>query len=269
MDNSKILSASLLDLIFDNRNKSYGAYELRKTYGRRVTHALLITGGIAAALIGGALLSNSNEIIVPRKTITVVISDIPEDKPKEVKIKEPEAKTQAAKPTKSEIYVEPRIVKDEDFTRPMAEQDDLARARISDIRTDGPDVADVVAPSEIDGGKDILVPAKSGVPEIMDIVQVQAKFVGNWERFLLRNLDPEVAIEHGAPEGRYTAIVQFVVDLDGSISNITALTSHGYGIEQEAMRVIAKSKKWEPGIQNGYPVKSYRRQPVTFVVESN
>ena len=64
--------------------------------------------------------------------------------------------------------------------------------------------------------------------------------IGNWGRFLERNLNAEVPVDNGAPEGSYTVIIQFVVDTDGSISDIKALTNHGYGLEQEAIRVIKK-----------------------------
>jgi len=100
------------------------------------------------------------------------------------------------------------------------------------------------------------------------IVEIPARFDGNWEKFLLRNLNAEVPIENGAPEGSYTVVVQFVVDIDGRISDIEPLTKHGYGLEEEAVRVLRKATKWEPGIQNGYPVKSYRKQPITFRVTS-
>ena len=98
-------------------------------------------------------------------------------------------------------------------------------------------------------------------------IQIPAKFAGNWERFLTRNLNAEIPIDNGAPAGRYTVIIQFVVDVEGNVSDIKPLTSHGYGLEEEAMRVLRKADKWEPGIQQGYKVKSYRKQPITFVVE--
>ena len=60
--------------------------------------------------------------------------------------------------------------------------------------------------------------------------------------------------------------MQFVVDEDGAVSDIKALTNHGYGLEQEAIRVLRKAKKWEPAIQNGRKVKAYRKQPITFQV---
>jgi protein TonB len=62
-------------------------------------------------------------------------------------------------------------------------------------------------------------------------------------------------------------MIQFVVDLEGKVSDIKPLTNFGYGMEEEAMRVIRRATKWEPAIQNGHPVKAYRKQPVTFVIE--
>ena len=94
------------------------------------------------------------------------------------------------------------------------------------------------------------------------------KFNGNWRAFLERNLNAEVPLNNNAPAGRYSVVIQFVVDKNGNVSDITALTSHGYGMEEEAIRVLRKAAKWEPAIQNGNQVKAYRRQPITFDVQS-
>jgi periplasmic protein TonB len=76
--------------------------------------------------------------------------------------------------------------------------------------------------------------------------------------------------EKGAPEGRYTVLVEFIVDKEGNLSDIKALTSLGYGMEDEAMRVIrqtiSKGLKWKPAEQNGIKVKAFRKQPITFIV---
>ena len=72
----------------------------------------------------------------------------------------------------------------------------------------------------------------------------------------------EVPVNNGAPAGRYSVVVRFVVDIDGSISNIQALTNHGYGLEEEAIRVIKKSKKWGPAYLNGSHVKAYKKQVI-------
>lgn len=89
-----------------------------------------------------------------------------------------------------------------------------------------------------------------------------------WMQFLQRNLDTEVPGRRKAPPGNYTAIVRFVVDKDGSLTDIKAETKTGYGTEEEIIRVIKRSPKWKPAKQYGRFVKAYRRQPITFAVSS-
>ena len=63
-------------------------------------------------------------------------------------------------------------------------------------------------------------------------------------------------------------IAQFIVHKDGSLSDVKTLTNHGYGMEEEVIRLIKRGPKWEPAEQNGHKVTSYRRQPVTFVISA-
>ncbi len=106
--------------------------------------------------------------------------------------------------------------------------------------------------------------------DIFTAVEKQAHFPGGdsaWKKFIKKNLNFSVPLKEGAPKGQYTVIIQFIVSKDGSISDIKALTEHGYGMEKECIRVIKKSGKWIPAMQNGKAVGSYRRQPITFVIE--
>jgi Gram-negative bacterial TonB protein C-terminal len=105
---------------------------------------------------------------------------------------------------------------------------------------------------------------------IFERVEIEASFPGGskgWRKFLTTTLNPSVPVDNGAPAGQYTSVVQFIVDKDGTISNIKPLTNNGYGMETEVVRVITKGPKWEPAIQNGRAVRAYRKQPVTFQVE--
>lgn len=113
----------------------------------------------------------------------------------------------------------------------------------------------------------VLTPADS----VRTKVEIEASFPGSdlaWRRYLERNVNASIPSNKGAPEGLYTTITQFVVELDGSISTVTPLTKHGYGMEEEAMRVISKGPNWVPAMQNGKPVRAYRKQPITFQVVS-
>lgn len=102
-------------------------------------------------------------------------------------------------------------------------------------------------------------------PEIFTKVERDATFPGGpeaWKKFLHANLRfPE---KNNAPAGTYTAIVQFIVDRDGVISDIKLIADPGYDFGSEAKRVIQLSGKWNPAVQNKRIVKAYRKQPITF-----
>lgn len=105
---------------------------------------------------------------------------------------------------------------------------------------------------------------------IFEKVDVEATFQGGeaaWRKYLEKNLNPNVPVEHGAPIGIYTVIVQFIVDKTGAISDIKTLTNFGYGMEQEVMRIMRNCPMWTPARQNKRPVKAYRKQPITFVID--
>ena len=81
------------------------------------------------------------------------------------------------------------------------------------------------------------------------------------------NLILDIPVSKNAPGGTYTVMLQFIVDREGNISDLKALTNHGYEMEEECMRVMSMSPKWQPAIQNSHIVKAYKKQPMTFVIE--
>ncbi|RYY55202.1 MAG: hypothetical protein EOO05_19665 [Chitinophagaceae bacterium] len=148
----------------------------------------------------------------------------------------------------------------------MATQDEMTNAKISDITAEGPDDTGLATPPAIPGDGDIknIIEPKKKSDEPAEVVSVQAAFLGDWVRFLERNLRADVPVDNGAPSGKHKVIIEFVVDVDGSMSRIKPLTNLGYGMEEEAMRVIRKAGKWSPAIWQGEAVKAYRRQQITF-----
>ena len=102
---------------------------------------------------------------------------------------------------------------------------------------------------------------------IFDKVEVDPQFPGGalkWRQYLEKNLDASVPIKKRAPDGVYTVVVQFIVDKEGNISDVKALTNHQYGMEEEAVKVIKMGPQWLPAVQNGHPVKAYKKQAITF-----
>ncbi|HET6995629.1 MAG TPA: N-acetylmuramoyl-L-alanine amidase, partial [Chitinophagaceae bacterium] len=97
---------------------------------------------------------------------------------------------------------------------------------------------------------------------IFEKSEIEPSFPGGstvWMKYFERNLNPDVPVENNAPEGSYTVWVQFVVKKDGSISDVKALTNHGFGMEQEAIRSIKNGPNWLPAIQNGRKVNAFRK----------
>lgn len=250
---------ALLDIVFSHRNKQYGAYELRSNYNKRINRALLITLGLAGALV--SLYAFGRDVEVKKPTYTTTEVTITEIKETEVK-PPPPPPPQEVTTTETRVvkFTEPIIVTEP--TEPPPAQLDLRGAQIGTFNRDG-DTCMVAPLPDIDGGTGIIdVPIE---PEIFERVEIEAEFPGGlnkWRQYLERSL----RANEEAPEGTYTVAVQFVVDKEGNISDVTALTSHGYGMEEEAIRVIKRGPKWNPAIQNGRQVKAYRKQLITFQV---
>ncbi len=105
--------------------------------------------------------------------------------------------------------------------------------------------------------------------KIFEKVEVDPSFTGGesaWRNFLEKNLKASIPADKGAPVGSYTVWLKFIVDEEGNINDIQALTNHEYGMEEECLRVMRLSTKWIPATQNGHIVKAYRKQPITFLV---
>ncbi len=272
MEANKILSADILDLIFEDRNKAYGAYDLRKTYNRRIARALIITASIALlAVLGSVLASNFKGSGKEKVKISeVTLQNIKEE---EKKIEPPPPPPPKQEPPKVEMkqFTPPIIKKDEEVEKPPPPVEELKDVKIADVNVEGVKDNEIPAPANVDEGKKIVEEKKEeDENKIFDKVEIEASFPGGdskWRQYLERNCNGSVATDAGAPEGTYTTIVQFVVDKEGNISDVKALTNHGYGMEQEAIRAIQKGPKWNPAVQNGRQVKAYRKQPITFQVQ--
>lgn len=104
-------------------------------------------------------------------------------------------------------------------------------------------------------------------------VEVESTYPGGdsaWQRFLVKNLRfPEETINkiRGRKPRKWEVMVQFMVTKEGKVKDVTALTNHGGGLEEEAVRLIKRSGNWIPATQNGRVVNSYKRQPVIFRIE--
>lgn len=276
MEANKILSADILDLVFEGRNKEYGAYELRKTYNRRITRALIITASLFILIFLAAFLSNTlkkdkDQAVEVKEVELTAIKEEEEQKP-EPPPPPPPPKQEPPPKVEMTKFTPPEIVKDEEVKKEdiPPEVEKLEETKIDVVSQEG--IKDIgIATPVVDEGKAVVAAPKdeTDYEQTFTKVEVEASFKGGegaWRKYLERNLNASAPVDNGANPGSYTVVVQFIVDKEGNISDVKALTSHGYGMEEEAVRVIKRGPRWEPAIQNGRQVKAYRKQPITFVV---
>jgi protein TonB len=273
MEANKILQADLLDLVFEGRNKEYGAYQLRKRYNKRITVALLITGAVAVGVFGASLISQALAPKGPAKVEVrdVVVADIKQEEQKPPPPPPPPPK--APPPPKVEMakFTPPVIKKDEEVKQeeipPIKE---MENKKIDVINQEGVKDEGIIAPPVVDEGKGVVeAPKVEDENKIFEKVEIEPTVnTGQWRRHLENNLQRyiEDAASQGMAPGQYTIQVRFLVEKDGSIADVRSLSDPGYGLAKGAEEVVRKGPRWSPGEQNGRKVRSYHTQPVTFVV---
>ncbi len=277
MEVNKILSADILDIIFDGRNKSYGAYELRKTYNRRIVISLIVTAAICALVFLSYFASKAFEKTDTKTEMIVQDVQLEEVKTEEKKNEPPPPPPppKPVEPPKVEMakFTPPKIVKDEEVKEDEKppEVAKLEDVKIGTKNQEGVKDEGIVAPPISDAGKGV-VEAPKKVEEDWDKtftkVEIESEYPGGpgaWARYLNKSLRyPQEAIDN---EVQGTVVVQFIVDKEGKVSDVEAI-SGPKELQEEAIRVIKKSGTWTPAVQNGRQVKSYKKQPVTFRLQT-
>lgn len=274
MEPDKIMKANLLDILFEGKNKEYGAYELRKNYNHRITIAVISMAFICVLFFLTQLLANNNN--KERSKIPVIEVTLKSVKEPEEKI--PELPKIQPKETirKVEIkrFVTPVITKDEKVTEIPPIVDELDDTKIGTMNQAGAKDESFVAPPVEVKGTGIVEDFKrkeEDYEKTFTKVEKEAKFPGGmeaWKKYLERNLNANVAANEGASIGNYTVKVQFIVDKEGRVSNVQAIEVPAAcpGCGAEAVKVIEKGPKWEPAIQNGRKVICQEIQFITFQV---
>jgi protein TonB len=273
MDINKILSADILDILFEGKNKSYGAYELRKTYNKRLVKALLLTASIALLIFLSTLIAkafdkgNSNKL----KVDDMQLAEIKNETPEPPKPPPPPPKPPPPPEINQVKFTPPKIVKDEEV-KPEEKIEEIKDDQVISTKTVESENKEQVVQAPVEEKQTQIVekPVEDDANKVFTKVENEAEFPGGdgaWRRYLEKNLNANTPVDNGAPAGTYQVVVQFIVSKDGAISDVQALTNHGYGMEQEAVKIIKKGPNWKPALQNGRNVNAYRKQPITFVVE--
>lgn len=247
------------DLVFEGKNKSYGAYELRQMSSKRRSLALLLSISIfTLGVCAPTLIRSMTRESKWRISETNQMSDLS-------KLKEDEIKLPIEQPVpeiRRTIRFNPPVISDEvDPQENPPVMDDLIQttALISNTDQEGVD--------DLDAHVDLSVVEQPQKP--IDFAEQMPMFAGGDDArvsFLRENLKyPSVALEMGI-SGK--VILKFVVEKDGKISNISVLRGIGAGCDEEAVRVAKLMPTWNPGKQNGRAVPVYFVMPIQFALQN-
>lgn len=269
MEANQILQSSMLDIIFAGRNKAYGAYQLRKTYNKRLFIALSVMATIILLLFFIRMMAVNKAVKLNREIVVVdstVLRKLDEEKPIPPP---PPPSPKKLQPIATVQFTKIDIVKDEKVLTPPPDNHQIENARIDIKTSEGIQDQHIIAPPSDEKGTQVLyqAPSKKQEEDSPFIrVEIEASFPGGqaaWQRYVTNKI--EAQRDEFTDNDFGTCTVRFVVDREGNVSDVTALTMRGTKLAEVAVNAIRKGPKWIPALQNGRYVKAYRLQPVTLL----
>ncbi|HEX8329166.1 MAG TPA: energy transducer TonB [Hymenobacter sp.] len=279
MTNSQLATASLNDIVFDGRNRHYGAYQLRALYQRHVTRALVIATAIFALLIASPIVARMLEdnvppVAVPKAPSNPIIVDFVEPKiippPPAAVEPEPAAKPPQQQPTIKDVV--PVVVEDKLVTETDAvpDRDKLLKTAggLKTVEGDssvGPNEPPTLTPGN---GNSVIGKPETSAPytyvEQMPELQGGGGMVAIVAAIQKQVKYPSLALRNGV-EGRVYA--SFTVNTNGEVVDVKIVKGLGSGLDEETMRAIAALPKFIPGRQNGRDVNVSFTVPVTYKIQ--
>jgi len=253
-----------LELVFAKRNKEYGAYYIRQHHDAYMAKAMSITFlSITVAFLAGSAIIGKKPMLPP---LTQTVVDLTNYKPV-TPPKTDKPKTPAATAPQQRMQQDPIPVVVPDAIAAPTPPPLVADVPIGPVTIDGPntnaaniDAGPVATPSEGTETKEDESIYTKGI----DVMPEPFGGAAAWGKFLQKNLRyPSEASEKGLG-GR--VMVSFIVEKDGHLSNILVDKGAGYGMDEEAARVLKLSKAWKPGLANGHPVRVKYMLPINFVL---
>jgi len=268
-----ILDQKWIDVVFSSRNKAYGAYELRKDNAKNTNRALVIAIILFVFVISLPTIINKLKGLIPKADEKVKITDVvllpppPVDQTK----KPPPPPPEPPKPKIDQVRFPPPVVKPDNEVKekdpPTVKELQVADPGQKDQK--GDPNADIRIDEPV-GNSDIKQVVEEDPNKIFASVENLPEFPGGQDKFiayLSKNIRyPAVDRENGT-QGR--VILTFVVERDGSLTDIKVTRSLSQGTDAEATRVLKSSPKWKPGIQNGRPVRVQYSVPVSFALAAD
>lgn len=258
-----IIKNQWLDIVFEGRNKIYGAYELRKSNGKTTVKALIIGSiifsfAVAAPLIASFLPDSTEEEV--NNDIKIATVKMP---PKKEEVKPNTPPPPPPPPKQDQVkFVKPVVAKAEEVTEEPPKIEELKDKKVGSETIKGDPNAVLTVDEPVGTG-----PVAAVVEEDNNVyntagIEVKPDFPGGIEKFYKFVGNNYKTPEEEGLKGK--VYVTFVVEKDGSLTDIKVLRDIGYGTGAEAIRVLKKCPKWTPGEQNGKKVRVLYSLPITI-----
>lgn len=256
-----IFTNQWLDIVFEGRNKAYGAYDLRKNNTKTTVRALIIGAVVFSLAVASPLImsllpdSSGDDDSLDTKIVTMKLPPKKEEPKKDLPPPPPPP------PKVDQVkFVKPVVAKAEEVTEEPPKITEIKDKKLGNETIKGdPDAELTVEP--VGNGTAAVVEEDNTVYNTAGI-EVKPDFPGGMEKFY-----KFVGSNYQTPEEeglKGKVYVTFVVEKDGSLTDIKVLRDIGYGTGKEAIRVLKKCPRWTPGEQNGKPVRVLYSLPITI-----
>ena len=274
MSKVDLIDKNWVELVFDGRNKEYGAYVLRKETGMRNIKSMLLVFAVIIAIMAGVAAKVAIENAFPKKVAMetdVELTKLAEKKEAKVEKKAPVKveEQKVVEKVKSSVKFTPPVIKKDDEVKPEEElksQEDLNKTNTAigsfDVKGNDETGGEVLKAKEVIAQPE---PPKEEETKVFDVVEVMPTFPGGQQalfEWLSKNIKYPVVAEENGVQGR--VIVTFVVERNGSITDVQVAKSVDPSLDKEAVRVVKAMPHWIPGKQNGSAVRVKFTVPVTF-----
>ena len=276
MNSNLILKSDILDIVFENRNKAYGAYDLRKFYNNRIKMALGIMLIIAFGFSAFTLLPKKQHLMVREINIPETEMNKVHDEPKEPEVKKLEVKKSEVLPetnkipAKQDLFVSNHLIV-HDNVKADTIKTLQADNKISNVNIETPGSAPaVVKPANTETGSGTaVVPSAPKIDinnpmdaDAVDILPAYPGGMGALLRFLKKNLQTPDELQN---DQIVSVRIKFVVGYNGKLQSFTTVLDGGEVYNKEVIRVLKKMPDWIPGKARGENVSVYHTIPVKFV----
>ncbi|MGZ3872415.1 MAG: energy transducer TonB [Mucilaginibacter sp.] len=251
-----------LDLVFDDRNKAYGAYSLRRNYAGTMVKAMGITFFGVAVLCGASIILKTEKPLIHVTHVTqdlILPAVVPPVKHVEPPATHQHFKAQSITTTQ---HVPPIVVVDYQAKKPVI--NDQITGAIGQTTLKGKEGANVEIPEISNNGTASTPLDDKTIHSTSDLDAMPMPVGGEsaWAKFLHNTLRYPAAAQEDGLTGKVW--LSFVIEKDGHLSNIVVERGAGHGFDEEALRVLRLAKAWKPGMQNGQPVRVKYTIPIAF-----